>query len=155
MGWITQASAVMGMLLGSAGFAISLFNYLRDRPVVRVVLQWDMSITGNPRYDHSKFWGIATVTNVGRRPVFITTVGVELPKGSKPSFLLLIEAIEGRKLSEGDQPVTHMIEQDQMKKHAHHWAEMRAVAIDSAGRKYKSKRVAERPSWATVNNPKA
>lgn len=75
-------------------------------------------------------------------------LGVLLPKGSKPSFLLLTEAIEGRKLAEGDQPVTFPIAQDDMAKHAHHWSKMRAVAIDSAGMKYKSKAVSDRPSWA-------
>jgi hypothetical protein len=47
---ITQVAALLGMVLGTAGLVISLMNYLRDRPRVKVRLKWDMSVTDNPHY---------------------------------------------------------------------------------------------------------
>jgi hypothetical protein len=38
---IVAAASILGMVLGTAGFIMSLLNYLRDRPCVRVQLEWD------------------------------------------------------------------------------------------------------------------
>ena len=39
---LTDLAAIIGMVLGTAGFVTSLLNYLRDRPKVKVTLKWDM-----------------------------------------------------------------------------------------------------------------
>jgi hypothetical protein len=145
---ITIASAIIGMMLGTAGFVISLFNYLRDRPNVRVCLNWDWKVTDSLLYDPTKYWGIVSVTNVGRRPVFITSVALRLPKRYTPSWLLLGESIPGKKLSEGDPPATFMSTQERMEEYSGDWRKIRAVAFDSAGKRYISKPVRARPSWA-------
>src|SRR6266702_6469595 len=70
---ITLIISVVGGMIGSAGLTLSIINYLRDRPVVKVSLQWDMSIKPTPfesRYDHRKPWGLIRVTNIGRRPTY-------------------------------------------------------------------------------------
>src|SRR6266700_2689712 len=101
---ISMTAAVLGMILGTAGFTISLMNYLRDRPRVRLTLKWDMTELGTGR-----LFGLVKVTNVGRRPVFISAVALELPPGFKHSHLILNNSIAGTKLSEGDQPIVHSV----------------------------------------------
>src|SRR6266849_8635736 len=80
--WVTILSALaamVGMVLGTAGFVMSLMNYLRDRPKVKVFLKWDMNLIG----DASKQMGIVRVTNVGRRPIYISVAALQVPKGFK------------------------------------------------------------------------
>ena len=67
-------------MFGTAGLVLGILNYLRDRPNVAVTLQWDMSVTENPVIDPRKKWGVISVTSVGRRPVYIVSVALELPK---------------------------------------------------------------------------
>jgi hypothetical protein len=45
---IVTVASILGMLLGTAGFVMSLLNYLRNRPCVQVHLEWD---TKNPKYN--------------------------------------------------------------------------------------------------------
>jgi hypothetical protein len=91
---LTDEAALLGMILGSAGFAMSLMNYLRDRPKVRVTLTWDMTKDGIHNI------GVVRVTNTGRRPIYISIVALRVPKGAYP-YLVLKESIPGQKLSEG------------------------------------------------------
>jgi hypothetical protein len=147
---ITQVAALLGMVLGTAGLVISLMNYLRDRPRVTVRLKWDMSVMDNPRYDTKKKWGIVTVTNAGRRPVFISIAALTVPKGFEMTHLILSESASGNKLSEGDAPARFMVNQDDLEKYRDAWREVRAYVEDSTGKRYLSKRLnkSDIPSWA-------
>ena len=73
---LSNIAAFLGMVLGTAGFSISLMNYLRDKPRILVTLQWDMANTNT-----EALMGLARVTNVGRRPIFISVCGAQVPKG--------------------------------------------------------------------------
>ena len=42
MSALATTGSILGMVLGTAGFTISVLNYLRDRPQVKVTLQWNM-----------------------------------------------------------------------------------------------------------------
>jgi hypothetical protein len=147
---ITQIAALLGMVLGTAGFTISLMNYLRDRPRITVRLKWDMSVTDNPHYDTRKKWGVVTVTNVGRRPVFISIAALTVPKGFEMTHLILSESASGKKLSEGDAPARFMVNQDDLEKYRDAWREVRAYVEDSTTKQYRSKKLSksETPSWA-------
>ena len=147
---ITQLAAVVGMVLGTAGFIMSLMNYLRDRPCITVRLKWDMSIINNPRYDHTKMWGVVTVTNVGRRPIFISIAALRVPKGFGLSHLVLSESASGKKLAEGDPPARFMVTQNELSKYKSTWRDLRAYVEDSTGKRYVSKRLEKSnvPSWA-------
>jgi hypothetical protein len=146
---ITLTASILGITFGAVGLAVSILNYLRDRARVNVLLEWDLSVTPNPKYDPGKKWGSITVANVGRRPVFVTKVALMMPKGAEPRFMLIMDSMPGRRLSEGDQPQVSMVSQDDMRKVARYWNRIRAVAYDSAGKEYRSNPVAERPSWAS------
>jgi hypothetical protein len=142
---LTETAALLGMILGTAGFVMSLMNYLRDRPRVVLDLQWDMtnSQTG-------EILGLTQTSNVGRRPVFICVVALQLPKGFPLTHLVLIDSLHGAKLSEGDKPMTHIINYQGLSPYSAAWRKIRAYAEDSTGKKYYSdypKAKAKAPSW--------
>lgn len=144
---LSDVAAILGMVLGTAGSVMSLMNYLRERPKVRVFLKWDMEVAGNPTAPKI---GIVRVTNVGRRPVYISVVTLKLPRGLKYDHLILKQSMTGTKLSEGDAPATFLINYTGLTRYAKHWRRVRAYAEDSAGRRYLSKKLStsEIPSWA-------
>jgi hypothetical protein len=152
---ITLITSILGITFGAVGLAVSLLNYFRDRANLRVLLQWDMEAMPNPKYDPKDKWGLITVTNIGRRPIFIKMVAVKMPKGTTPPFLLILDSASGHKLSEGDPPFVQVVSQDSLKKHANHWKEMRAITYDSTGKEYRSKSVEKQPSWASSEGPDA
>jgi hypothetical protein len=69
---LSNLAALLGMVLGTAGFVMSLMNYSRDKPKVIVSLRWDMALL-----DTHETIGLVSVTNVGQRPIFITVVALQ------------------------------------------------------------------------------
>jgi hypothetical protein len=61
-------------MLGSVALAVSILNYLRDKPKLKVSLKWDMTDTQT-----GKQMGLVRVTNVGRRPAHLGAVALALP----------------------------------------------------------------------------
>jgi hypothetical protein len=144
--WVTivsAAAAMVGMVLGTAGFVMSLMNYLRDRPKVKVTLKWDLTTDGKNRM------GFVRVTNVGRRPIYISLAALEVPTGFRHTHLILKESMPGRKLSEGDAPATFSVNYDDLAQYSKHWRKVRGYVEDSAGGKYVSKKLpkSDIPSW--------
>ena len=141
---LSNIAAIIGMVLGTAGFVISWMNYVRDRPRVRVTLKWDMTDSAT----HVQM-GLVKVVNVGRRPVFISIVSLELPKGFKETHLVLRDSIQGQKLSEGDAPAVFQVNYDGLQQYSSVWRKIRAYVEDSAGGEYHSSELAESdvPSW--------
>ena len=146
MGKITlsELAAVLGMILGTAGFVMGLMNYLRDRPKIKVSVNWHME-----EIHTGVKMGMVFVTNVGRRPIFISAAVMLMPKGfGEHSRFLLAESIPGKKLSEGDAPVSFKIDNKGMEKYAKVWRKVRVYVEDSAGRKYFAKKLSRVPPWA-------
>jgi hypothetical protein len=142
---LSTVAALLGMILGTAGLSISLMNYLRDRPRILLTLKWDMTETQT-----GQLFGLAKVANVGRRPVFISVVALELPKGFEHSHLILNTSIAGIRLSEGDKPIAHMINYTDLAQYSSQWQKIRAYAEDSTGKRYFSEYPAKhssKPSW--------
>jgi len=151
---VTQVTALVGAFTGISALVLSITNYLRDNPKVKVTLLWDMSITDNPRYDRNKKWGVVSVANLGRRPIHVRIANLKLPKGHRNSHLVLSDGIAGQRLAEGDAPAIFILSQDGMQEYAKDWRKIRAAIYDSAGREYlspKKKSTDSAPSWARVN----
>jgi hypothetical protein len=142
--WLPIVAAMFGMVLGTAGFVMSMKNYLRDRPRVVVTLRWDMvePLSGTKS-------GVVQVTNVGRRPIFISVVALQVPEGFKYTHLVLKKSMPGQKLSEGDAPAAFLANYDGLTRYAARWRDVRGYAEDSAGGKYLSKKLpkSDIPSW--------
>ena len=151
-GDITLAILISALSLGisTAALMLSILNYLRDQHKVKVQLQWD----AGERYEGTRSnvkerWGHIYVTNVGRRPVFITKIGLSYPDDPRIFNLLYDEDTAGIKLEEGAAPIVVRVPQDEaLKKYAKDWNKIYAIAIDSTGEEYKSKLGVNRPSWA-------
>jgi hypothetical protein len=145
---LSDVAALLGMVLGTAGFVMSLMNYLRDRPRVTVSLKWDMTeISSNKKF------GFVSVANIGRRPIYISIAALRLPEGFKHSHLILKQSIPGAKLSEGDASARFLVDCDKLEKYSKRWRDVRGYAEDSAGRRYVSKKLAKNPvpSWAKTD----
>jgi hypothetical protein len=133
------------MLLGTAGFVMSILNYLRDRPKVKITLQWNMQIMGT-----EESMGLVRITNTGRRSVFISTVALELPKSFEYPFLVLQQSMGGTKLGESEKPLVFPVSYESLAAYSKSWQKMRAYAEDSTGKRYYSKfpaKGAETPHW--------
>jgi hypothetical protein len=154
---VTLITAICGVVFGFGALLLSILNYFRDRPKLVVTLKWDMAVTDNPTYDPKKSWGLVRITNVGRRPVHLAVVALKLPKtfktpkGFEHAHLLLADSIGGKKLTEGDPPAVFVVNQDDLAIYSTVWQSIRAIAEDSTGKIYKSKKVSKRPSWVKLN----
>jgi len=147
---LTDIAAFCGLVSGLTGFILGILNYRRDRAEVTVDIIWDMKVTPNPVYDQKKTWGIVTVANVGRRPIYLSHASLRIPKGHGVGSLILTDSVAGKKLAEGDAPLQFPIDQTELSKYAKDWRNIRAEIIDSTGRKWRSKKPnkKDKPSWA-------
>ena len=146
---ITEASAFFGLLFGLIGTSLGLFNYLRDKGHIVVLLQWDMATTDE---DAAKRVGCITVTNTGRRAIFMSHVALRLPKGGEISHFLIQGGLKGKKLSEGDPPAVFPVDQDGLETYADMRQKIIAQVSDSTGKEWLSKKVQTIPSWAITSN---
>jgi hypothetical protein len=150
---LTDITAFGGLAFGLTGFVLGVLNYRRDRARVTVNLTWDLTLAADSAHEADGKWGIITVANVGRRPIYVSHASLRLPRGYGASHLLLPDSVPGKKLAEGDPPLQFLIDQADVSKYAKDWRGIRAEIIDSTRRKWRSKRptLKERPSWAIEN----
>jgi hypothetical protein len=146
---LSEAISVVGLVFGVSGFVLGVLNYLRDRHKVVVSLQWDLDITEGSGYDHTKKWGLIRVTNVGRRPTYVSHVALKLPKGYNHSHLVIMGGIAGKKLTEGDPSEAYVVEQACMEQYAKDWKNIVAQVNDSTGKTWCSEKpkANQIPSW--------
>ena len=146
----TDLVAIVGLVTGVAGSVLGVLSYLRDRARVEVGLQWDLNVVGDARYDENKKWGLITVTNVGRRPVYVSHVALRLPDNRFGiTHMVIREGIAGRTLAEGSPAATYVVDQADMERYASVWHLIRAQVSDSTGREWLSNWVRPpKPSWA-------
>ena len=148
---ITDAAAILGLVSGVAGTVLGVLNYLRDRAAVVVGLQWDMRVTPGSGYDPNKKWGFITVTNVGRRAIYVSHVALRMYDNRFGiSHLVLMDGIVGKTLNEASPSATHVVDQDGLQEYASAWHLIRAQVSDQTGKVWISKYVSEKPSWAEV-----
>lgn len=150
---LSEAVSVVGLVFGVSGFVLGVLNYLRDRHKVVVSLQWDLGVTEGSGYDHTKKWGLIRVTNVGRRPTYVSHVALKLPKGYDHTHLVIMGGIVGKKLTEGDPSEAYVVEQAGMEQYAKDWKKIVAQVNDSTGKTWHSKKpkANEIPSWVQVS----
>jgi hypothetical protein len=141
-------AALAGVITGTAGLVLGILNYLRDRPKVIVALTWDMKMIGavTEPFDPGKLWGVLSVTNVGRRPIFVSHASLHVPGQTK--YYLLKESVEGVKLLESDAPKLYLIDQQSLVEWAAQWHKLRGCVIDQTGRHWHSAPMKEAPPWA-------
>ena len=146
---ISELIGLLGLIFGLIGTSIGVFNFLRDKGRLVVRLQWDMAVTGEPE---EKRVACVTVTNTGRRAIFMSHVALRLPKGSENSHLLIPDGLKGQKLSEGDPPLVFIVDQEGLEQYAKKWKCVRAQVSDSTGKEWLSKKITTPPSWVKTPN---
>jgi len=147
---INDIGTIAAIIVGTGGLGFSISNFLRDAPKVILDLRWDMSPFNLPGFDDDESVGVITVTNTGRRTIYVSHVAIELPRGGEDKYLLIGEGIKGEKLEEGAPPLFYPVKQEGLDKYARHWKKMRAQVTDSTGKVWKSPKqnVSKPPSWA-------
>ena len=150
---LSEAVSVIGLVFGVSGFVLGVLNYLRDRHKVVVSLQWDLDVTEGSGYDHTRKWGLIRVTNVGRRPTYVSHVALKLPKGYDHTHLVIMGGVVGKKLTEGDPSETYLVDQAGMERYAKDWKSIIAQVNDSTGKTWYSKKLKSKeiPSWAQAS----
>lgn len=63
-------------IVSTVSSAIQFANFLRDRPHVKLKVQKDMKIFGDPRHPEERIHTIVTAVNAGRRPLTIISIGL-------------------------------------------------------------------------------
>ncbi len=129
----------VGTIFGVLGFGISIANFMRDTPKVKVVLDWDSLDSNN-----AESIGVIRVTNVGRRSIFITQIfmidsgRIEDLRNEAVKNSPIPEPDEGTRLEEGDAPIVRYVSHYTQKEYKGDWRQVRAFAKDSTGKTYKS-----------------
>ena len=154
---VTDVVAVLALVSGVVGTVLGILNFMRDRANVEVSLQWDMDVTPGSGYDHTKKWGVVSVTNTGRRPIFVSHAALRIPKGYGHTHLVISAAITGKTLTEGSPTERYVVTQEGLEPYAKDWRKIIAQVNDSSGRAWKSKQpsVEDKPSWASIPNAAA
>jgi hypothetical protein len=133
----------IGIIFGISGLVLGIMNYLRDNPKVSISLQWDMKISSNVPVEKDKLYGVICITNIGRRPIFVSHVSICIPSNKE---LLITNSIFVEKLSEGDSRKIYPVQQEGLEEFCEFWDKMYAVVRDSSGKKYFSSRCINKPS---------
>jgi hypothetical protein len=147
----TMLTALVAVVIGTAGFVLSVLNYFRDRPKVIVTLGWDYVTTADP----TKRWGVVRVTNVGRRPIFISHANLTYPNSTVR--VLILESAEGTKLLEGDPPKRYLLDIKEgfpsLEPYAAQWWKVRACVEDHTGKYWWSSKLTQKPKWGSGPPP--
>jgi hypothetical protein len=149
----TTITAITGVILGLSSLILSFLNFRRDRPKLLVSLRWD-AITVCDQEGREATYGQIYLTNSGRRPIYVTAAGIEYdpPNASWYRRTQLQGRVKGRKLAEGDPPLSLVINATEpglelLRDRCRYWREFRAFAEDSTGKRYYSEKTSQRPSW--------
>lgn len=147
---LNDIATIVGLVAGVSGLVIGILNFLRDKPKVLIELQWDMSSYGITGIEGNELVGIIRVANTGRRPIYVSHVAIKLPPGYENSHLVISEGLVGKKLQEGDQPLTYPVIQNNLEEYKEKWRNLTAQISDSTGKVWRSKKIQEgkAPSWA-------
>jgi len=147
---LNDFTTITSLVIGSFALTLGALNYFRDKAKIIVELSWDMTATENDEYDSNKLWGVIYVTNIGRRPIYISHAALSLPKGYKDTHLLIMGGIKGKKLTEADPTEIFIVDQSGLEVYAKDWIEIVAQVSDTSGRVWKSNKSknTKKPSWA-------
>ena len=125
-------------MAGTAGFVLGVMNYLRDRPKVNVRIAWDMQEIPRAVHDSHQLISFIEITNVGRRPVYISHVHLMLPDRQ---MIIIQESVRGSELEEGAKPLAYDITKERKQfPEGFDLSKILAGVMDSTGKLYVSKR---------------
>jgi hypothetical protein len=125
-------TGIGGLLVGFAGLVLGLANLARDKGALRVELCETAIPVNLPQYPLHIDWGLVTVANSGRRPVYLVSVDLILDSG-ETAVLFTSQSMQ---LTEGGEPSHNMFDKGDL--HRRGYRIICARARDSRGRRYYS-----------------
>ena len=153
---LKDAAALIGAITGPAGLLLAALVYFRDRPIVRVDLQFDME--GVPPVPAGTYF-VVSVYNLGRRPIYLSHAHLTVPRWARRALgathVILGSGLQGVTIAEGGPPHRVPTDQVNMERFAKIWPYMRAAVIDAAGRHHYSDWPTTAPTWAGGHEPRS
>ncbi len=144
-----ETLSIIAVTVSFLSLLITLLSFRRDKYKVKVYLDWDAGAHHvGMRSGVTETWGNISVLNLGRRPIYITLVGLKFPDQERVYSLLEGETSQGIKLSEGDAPLIVKVPHDGLlKTYSNNWKKIYAIALTASGKEYKSEVFSYIPSW--------
>ncbi len=133
--------SLLSLVISIFALLISFLNYHRDKYEIVVALDLE---TGKEIVNDKVIAEpiIIIVTNIGRRSVFITSVGLCIDDDKNIDDLLSPNGYkEGVKLEEGSKPIVLRIRKETVPKLKENWKEVYATASDSKRTYYVSNKI--------------
>ena len=123
--------ALYGAVLSTITATAQIIAHYRDRANIKIRVQTDMETMGDPRTDGMTFT-IVNVTNAGRRPVTITTIGAYYLFPDKAFIATDCRPQCPHELTEGKQMMAMIDQSDLNHSHIECWQ-----AWDATGREHR------------------
>ena len=152
----TLTASIIGMVTGLSALIISWLNYAKDNSKISIELKRREIKPTDGSTKPESAW-VIKVNNNGRRPAYITQVGLELStrRDGVKRCLLVADSSKGRKLTEADPPMIYVLPENIL---GHLSSivtdESCAVAFDTKGRKYLSNTIKESDYEVLSGDPK-
>jgi hypothetical protein len=149
-------ASIIGMVTGLSALIISWLNYAKDNSKINIELKRrEIKPTDGSTIPESAW--VIKVSNDGRRPAYITHIGLELSErqdGVK-RCLLVADSSKGRKITEADPPMIFILPKHILGRLSSIVTDdSRAIAFDSRGRKYVSNAIKESDYEVLSADPK-
>lgn len=139
---VTSVVAQIGAFTGAAGLALGIMNFWRDRGSLQVELAENIIVTGMPQYPPHRRWGVVSIANRGRRPIWFSSASLILDTGEQA---ILFNA-QATRLEEGSEPARAIFDKGDI--YDRGYSIVCARATDALGRKHYSSM--SFPNWLRV-----
>jgi hypothetical protein len=152
---LTTITSILGLVTGVTALIVSWSNYMKDRPKVIIDLKLkEIKDAHHPTVFEEAL--VITITNNGRRPVYITQVGLQLTKSNLgyDRCLLVSDSTKGGRIEEGGPPIIHTLSKKDLEPLSSIMQDSRVIALDSRGKKYISQRIDEAESEVSSDDPR-
>jgi hypothetical protein len=147
---VQSVATLIGVVTGTAALSLSILNFLRDRAALHVDVRLNMLVKNQNQYDETKDHAVITVTNIGRRPAFISIVGLLFPDGT--NCILSDIFYNPKQAKEGEAPCQFLCEQDMLENFNSIWPGVFCFVRTSTGQQYRSKFLSDIPKGGVKVN---
>jgi hypothetical protein len=149
-------ASIIGMVAGLSALILSWVNYAKDNSNINIELKRRELKPTDGSTTPVCAW-VIRVNNHGRRPAYITQIGLELStrQDGVKRCLLVADSSKGRKITEADPPMIYIIPEHTLGPLSSIVTDdSRAIAFDSKGRKYLSNSIKESDYEVLSADPK-
>jgi hypothetical protein len=133
---ITEVTALIGAITGSLGLLLGILTYFRDRSLLIVTVDLDMRVHNAPQYNSELSHIVIYVSNAGRRPEYVTLVGVLFPDGRNAIVNDVFH--NPNEVVEGGPPRQYMSEQRLLQDFDDLWPGTLFFVRTASGRQYRA-----------------